>query len=746
MFLNQYGGYVPGNIDIGEYAKQEGENDQEWQARVQALIKKEQEGDSGEGESSEWEVGQQNPETGKVYGGKDPTTGEDIWTFPTGVSEDDTWDKDKGIFIPKSGFHSEEGTGSFYVDVPDKTTNTIIRHRFQTQDEATAFSNNYYASQKEELSDQWEAIEGDSNWEFQPSTGKKRPTEAYIAQQKQAGYDWDSENEKWLPITKEARDATIYAATEAARVRRPERLAEAEASLEAAKKGIVDDTLKIKDPLEVGGYKKNPDGTLQMYPVGHEKAGQPVPVVKDLTVDEFDQDKLVKAGYLKNADGTLKLNEAGEPITISADTVTGPTVDTAGTASTASIAADTKTAASGHQTYTADQLKTTTASISEAIGSLDDQSLAAAVGVSNVGEITKTSVDVPEGALVAVVTGALTDNAYATAAKVTGTSLPRITRAKTQLRNAGLTEDQITAIGNDPESLEAELENLTEEERGIIAGLPKEALVTTQLAALLQGIEDGEIPAFARPAVSAIEQMLAVRGLSASTVGRDNLVNGLIQSAIPLAQANAEALQASVGQQKSIDAAIALKEAEFRQEAGMQKAQAVFSLDMAQFDEARTREIANSKFFQTIGLTEASFDQESYVKNAVLLSQENLAQADVDQKRAIQHAQAFLSLDMANLTNEHAARILEANFEQERLLSNQAAQNASLQFNAKSKAQTNQFMASLESEIARFNTGQINLQDQFNSTQTNLVNAQNADRTADINKFNAQLFYTDSRV
>lgn len=258
--------------------------------------------------------------------------------------------------------------------------------------------------------------------------------------------------------------------------------------------------------------------------------------------------------------------------------------------------------------------------------------MAKAVGVQNVGLITETAVEVPAGALVDRVTGTLTEDSYATAAKVTGTSLPRITRAKTQLRNAGLTEAQISAIGNNPELLEAELENLTEEERGIIAGLPKEALVTTQLDALLTGIEDGEIPVFARPAINAIEQMLAQRGLDASTIGRDALVNGLIQSAIPLAQANAEALQASIGQQKSIDASIALKEAEFRQDAAMQKAQAVFSLDMAQFDEARTREIANSKFFQTIGLTEASYDQERYVQDAVLLSQENLAQADIDQK------------------------------------------------------------------------------------------------------------------
>ena len=682
----QYGGsppmYTP--VDYGDYTKRPDETDEEYQQRLNDLINKSKESES----SSD----------------SDTTTETGWWTDLGYASKEDAMAATHADGFP---LYNEDGS------LKERTEN------FST-------------------------VSKDGNWEYEndPSgtlTGNQKPTSEYLAEQKKAGYDWDTEANNWIPITEEARDATIYQATEAARVRRPERLAEAEVSLEAAKKGIVDDTLKIKDPLEVGGFKKNPDGTIQMYPAGHDKAGQPIPVVEDLTTDQFEKTNIIKAGYIKNADGTLKLNEAGEPITISADTVTDPTAATAGTASSASIAADTKTKASGHKTYTADQLQTTQPTISEAIGSLDDGSLAKAVGVQNVGLITETAVEVPAGALVDRVTGTLTEDSYATAAKVTGTSLPRITRAKTQLRNAGLTEAQISAIGNNPELLEAELENLTEEERGIIAGLPKEALVTTQLDALLTGIEDGEIPVFARPAINAIEQMLAQRGLDASTIGRDALVNGLIQSAIPLAQANAEALQASIGQQKSIDASIALKEAEFRQDAAMQKAQAVFSLDMAQFDEARTREIANSKFFQTIGLTEASYDQERYVQDAVLLSQENLAQADIDQKRAIQHAQAFLSMDMANLTNEQAARILEANLEQERLISNQAATNASRQFNATSKSQTDQFMASLESEISRFNSNQTNLQNQFNATQTNLVDAQNADRTADINKFNAQL-------
>ena len=52
---------------------------------------------------------------------------------------------------------------------------------------------------------------------------------------------------------------------------------------------------------------------------------------------------------------------------------------------------------------------------------------------------------------------------------------------KKQLRNAGLSEEDIIELGNDPETLEARLTDFTEEQRGIVEGLPEEALVSTQI-------------------------------------------------------------------------------------------------------------------------------------------------------------------------------------------------------------------------------------------------------------------------
>jgi len=381
----------------------------------------------------------------------------------------------------------------------------------------------------------------------------------------------------------------------------------------------------------------------------------------------------------------------------------------------------------------------TQAQVEAAQGQLSDDAIAKAAGVDRVTPTEGATVTVQEGAVAETIKGTLSPEAKATAATNAGTNLARVTRAKKQLRNAGLQEDAITQLGNDPEALEDKLTDFTEQERGVIAGLPEEALVSNQLDSLLNGMEEGEIPAWAKPAVASVESMLARRGLSASSVGRDNLFNAIIQSAIPLAQSNAQAIQQSVSQQRSIEAQVAESNAQREQQAVLNNAKNVFQLDVAEFSAEQQTSLANSKFFQTISLTEASADQQSTIQNAVLMSQANLAEANLNQQAQIQNAKNFLQMDMANLSSEQQANMLKAQQTQQRILSNQAAQNASNQFNATSENQTNQFMANLNAQINQYNSAQANAMSQFNATQSNAAEARRAGREADINKFNAQL-------
>jgi len=379
------------------------------------------------------------------------------------------------------------------------------------------------------------------------------------------------------------------------------------------------------------------------------------------------------------------------------------------------------------------------AEVEAARGEVSDEAIARAAGVEKVAPIEAAEVEIPEGALTERVIGTLSEGAKSTAAVNAGSSLARITRAKKQLANAGLSAADIAELGNDPEALEMRLADFSEQQRGIIEGLPQEALVSNQLDSLLAGIEEGEIPTWARPAVSQVEQMLAQRGLSASTVGRDSLVNALIQSAMPIAQSNAQAIQASVAQQRGIEAQEAEANAARRQQTALTNASQVFQMDMAQFSSDQQIALSNSKFLQTVGLTDASNEQQAVIQDASIMAQMNLADADQRTKLAITNAQAFLQMDMTNLNNQQQANVLKAQQNQQRLLSNQAAQNAAAQFNATSENQTNQFMAGIAAQTSQFNASQMNAMSQFNATQENAAAARDAQRTADLNKFNAQL-------
>ena len=372
-------------------------------------------------------------------------------------------------------------------------------------------------------------------------------------------------------------------------------------------------------------------------------------------------------------------------------------------------------------------------------GQIRPENLSEAIKVARVSAIEAATVEVQEGALMEAAQGELSPEAKAEAAKNAGLTLARVTRAKKQLRNAGLSEEDITELGNDPEALEDRLMDLTEDQRGLIGGLPEEALVSNQIDSLLAGIESGEIPMWARPAVTSVERMLAARGMSASTVGRDTLINTIIQSALPIAQSNAQAIQQSVAQQRGIEAQAAEADAQRQQQAALFNAGNVFKMDLANLSNEQQANLSNSRFLQTVSLTEAKNRQQVAIQNAILTSQANLAEANFAQQSQIQNAKNFLAMDMANLNAEQQSYMIEAQQEQQRILSNQAAENARRQFNATSEMQVEQFNNSLAVQVDQFNTQQTNAVNQFNTTQQNAAAARDAQRQADVNKFNTQL-------
>ena len=456
-----------------------------------------------------------------------------------------------------------------------------------------------------------------------------------------------------------------------------------------------------------------------------------------------------QVGFKTDSKGDYILDENGKPIPLADDTATTISAGTkavAGVADDVTIDATTTgtSVAAGTQapitTSTVDPtLVGTGATVDAATGTVNEEALVKAAQVEDTPLIEGADVEIKEGALAEKITGTISPEAMAVAAQAAGTTLSKVTRAKKQLRNAGVSEAAIAELGNDPEALEDRLMDFTEKERGVIGDLPEEALVSNQIDSLLKGMENGEIPTWASPAVAAVEQMLARRGLSASTVGRDNLFNAIIQSAVPIAQSNAQAIQASVAQSRDIEAREELANTQMRQQTALQNAGNVFQMDMAQFSADQQTNLSNSKFLQTVSLTEASNDQQAAIQNAILATQVNMQNATMLQQARSQNAKSFLTMDMANLNNKQQANVVTAQFQNQVLLSDQAASNAAKQFNSASENQTNQFMASLAQQVELSNADRADRMTISNNAAINARAAAQAGIEADLAKTNAIL-------
>ncbi len=112
---------------------------------------------------------------------------------------------------------------------------------------------------------------------------------------------------------------------------------------------------------------------------------------------------------------------------------------------------------------------------------------------------------------------------------------------------------------------------------------------------------------------------------------------------------------------------------------------------------------------------------------------ENLAN---NQQAAVVNAQSYLQMDMANLSNNQQANLQNLHARQQTLLSDNAARNAALQFNATSQNQVNQFYDSLNTNLQTQNAQRADAMAQYTNAEANKVaalNAKNATAVADAN-------------
>jgi len=279
----------------------------------------------------------------------------------------------------------------------------------------------------------------------------------------------------------------------------------------------------------------------------------------------------------------------------------------------------------------------------------------------------------------------------------------------------------------------------TEQVEAATATPSDKATVKGQLDTLMNDFDGGETPVWAAGAMRAANAAMAARGLGASSMAGQAIIQAAMESAIPIAQADAsttaqfEMQNLSNRQQRAMLAAqqrATFIGQEFDQEFQSRVANSARIGDIANMNFTADQQIAleNGRAANTMNMANLSNSQAMVMAEAAALSQLDISNLNNRQQAAVQNAQNFMQMDMQNLSNEQQTSMFKQQQVVASLFTDQAAENAASQLNATSENQTQQFFASLASQTS-----------QFNATQTNAMSQFDADNVSTLKRFNAEL-------
>ena len=289
----------------------------------------------------------------------------------------------------------------------------------------------------------------------------------------------------------------------------------------------------------------------------------------------------------------------------------------------------------------------------------------------------------------------------------------------------------------------------TEQVQAATATASDQATVAGQLATLTTNFDATNPPAWASGAIRGVQAVMQQRGLGASSIAGQALVQAAMESALPIAQADANTVRTfelqnlSNRQQRAMLAAqqrASFIGQEFDQQfqARVQNAAKISDVANRNFTADQQIQLENSRIANTLNLQNLTNRQALVLAEASALTGLDTSNLTNRQQAAVENAKSFLQVDMANLSNEQQSGMFNMQQLTQSILTDQAALNASQQFNATSQNQVDQFFANLRSQVEQFNATQSNAQDQFNAGELNTLARFNAEVMNARDQFNAQ--------
>ncbi len=345
----------------------------------------------------------------------------------------------------------------------------------------------------------------------------------------------------------------------------------------------------------------------------------------------------------------------------------------------------------------------------------------------------------------------LSDNAQVLAAQATASSVANLNAAQgnailmSSPSQRAIREGELVDSVTNAETAKT----FTEQVQAATATASDQATVAGQLATLTTNFDATNPPAWASGAIRGVQAVMQQRGLGASSIAGQALVQAAMESALPIAQADANTVRAfeiqnlSNRQQRAMLAAqqrASFIGQEFDQQfqARVQNAAKISDVANRNFTADQQIQLENSRIANTLNLQNLTNRQALVLAEASALTGLDTSNLTNRQQAAVENAKSFLQVDMANLSNEQQSGMFNMQQLTQSILTDQAALNASQQFNATSQNQVDQFFANLRSQVEQFNATQSNAQDQFNAGELNTLARFNAEVMNARDQFNAQ--------
>ena len=276
------------------------------------------------------------------------------------------------------------------------------------------------------------------------------------------------------------------------------------------------------------------------------------------------------------------------------------------------------------------------------------------------------------------------------------------------------------------------------------------ATVQGQLATLMQQFEQSEdTPVWARGAVRLAQQEMAKRGLGASSMAGQAIVEAAMEKAIAIAQIDAQVVATFEKENLSNRQQMATLRAqqratfmgqEFDQafKTRVQNAARISDIADRNFTAEQQVALENAKLAQTVDLENLSNNQALVIANATALASLDTTSLNNRQKAAVENAKNFLQLDMQTLDNNQQGARIQYEKIAESLLTDAAQQNAANKINITEANQMDQFYAELTASISRSNNEQTNAINKFNAGEINAISRFNSESITGREMFNAK--------